>query len=132
VTKTHSRPHVSNDNPYSEAQFKTLKYRPGFPDRFGSLQDARTFCQAFFTWYNRVHRHSGIAMMTPEAVHYGHAPQLHQARAEVLAGAYAAIPNGSSASHPCPSPCPPPYGSIHPSHRSRPLSNQPAPASQKR
>jgi putative transposase len=65
VTKTHSRPHVSNDNCYAEAQFKTLKSRPGFPDRFGSIQDARAFCQAFFTWYNRVHRHSGIAMMTP-------------------------------------------------------------------
>jgi putative transposase len=106
VTKTHSRPHVSNDNPYSEAQFKTLKYRPGFPDRFGSLQDARTFCQAFFTWYNRVHRHSGIAMMTPEAVHYGHAPQLHQARAEVLAGAYAAHPERFVRKPPLPKPLP--------------------------
>ena len=106
VTKTYSRPHVSNDNPYSEAQFKTLKYRPGFPDRFGSLQDARTFCQAFFTWYNRVHRHSGIAMMTPEAVHYGHAPQLHQARAEVLAGAYAAHPERFVRKPPLPKPLP--------------------------
>jgi putative transposase len=71
VTKTHSRPHVSNDNPYSEAQFKTLKYRPDFPDRFGSIQDARAFCQTFFAWYNQQHRHSGIAMMTPESVHQG-------------------------------------------------------------
>jgi len=92
VTKTHSRPHVSNDNPYSESQFKTLKYRPGFPARFGSIHDARTFCQQFFGWYNREHRHSGIAMMTPQAIHYGHAAQLHQARAQVLVAAYAAHP----------------------------------------
>src|SRR5437867_4168513 len=65
VTKTHSRPHVSNDNPDSEAHFKTLKYRPAFPDRFGSIQDARACCQVFFGWYNQVHRHSGIAMVTP-------------------------------------------------------------------
>src|SRR5881392_3393605 len=62
VIKTHSRPHVSDDNPYSESQFRTLKYRPGFPDRFGSIEDARGFCQQFFTWYNRGHRHAGIAM----------------------------------------------------------------------
>lgn len=73
VTKTHSRPHVSNDNPYSEAQFKTLKYSPGFPDRFGSIQDARAFCQVFFTWYNTVHKHSGIGLMSPEQVHFGQA-----------------------------------------------------------
>jgi putative transposase len=71
VTKTHSRPHVSNDNPYSEAQFKTLKYRPEFPDRFGSIEDARAFCQKFFGWYNRVHYHSGIALLTPHVVHHG-------------------------------------------------------------
>jgi putative transposase len=106
VTKTHSRPHVSNDNCYSEAQFKTLKYRPGFPDRFGSIQDARAFCQQFFGWYNRVHRHSGIAMMTPEAVHYGHAPRLHQARAQVLAGAYAAHPERFVRKPPTPTPLP--------------------------
>ncbi len=63
VTKTHSRPHVSNDNPYSESAFKTLKYRPGFPDRFGSIEDARNFCRDFFFWYNNDHRHSGIAML---------------------------------------------------------------------
>ena len=71
VIKTHSRPHVSNDNPYSEAQFKTLKYRPDFPECFGSIEDARAFCQRFFAWYNRVHRHSGIAMLTPHVVHHG-------------------------------------------------------------
>ena len=69
VEKTHSRPHTSNDNPYSEAQFKTLKYRPEFPKRFGSIQDARSFCREFFTWYNKEHRHSGIAYLTPEMVH---------------------------------------------------------------
>lgn len=65
VTKTHSRPHTSNDNPYSEAQFKTLKYCPDFPERFGSLEDARAFCRSFFRWYNEVHYHSGISLLTP-------------------------------------------------------------------
>lgn len=71
VTKTHSRPQVSNDNPYSEAHFKTLKYRPEFPERFGSIEDARAFCRRFFDWYNRAHRHSGLAMLTPDVVHHG-------------------------------------------------------------
>jgi putative transposase len=102
----HSRPHVSNDNPYSEAQFKTLKYRPGFPDRFGCIHDARAFCQQFFGWYNAEHRHSGIAMTTPEAVHYGHAAQLHQARARVLAAAYAAHPERFVRRPPAPKPLP--------------------------
>ena len=106
ITKTHSRPHVSNDNPYSESQFKTLKYRPGFPDRFGSIQDARAFCQQFFGWYNAEHRHAGIAMMTPEAVHYGHADKLHQARAQVLAVAYAAHPERFVRRPPAPKPLP--------------------------
>src|ERR1035438_657561 len=76
VIKTHSRPHVSDDNPYSEAQFKTLKYRPDFPARFASIEHARAHCQVFFRWYNTVHRHSGIAMMTPHTVHHGHHRQL--------------------------------------------------------
>jgi putative transposase len=92
VTKSHSRPYTSTDNPYSEAHFKTLKYRPGFPDRFASLDEARAFCRGFFDWYNHSHRHSGIALMTPAAVHHGHAGQLHAERARVLAGAYAARP----------------------------------------
>ena len=92
VTKTHSRPHVSNDNPYSEAQLKTLKYRPDFPDRFGSLEHARQHCQRFFGWYNAEHRHSGIGLMTPADVHYGRAPKITAARAEVLDAAYAANP----------------------------------------
>jgi putative transposase len=92
VTKSHSRPHGSNDNCYSESQFKTLKYRPGFPDRFGSIQDARAFCLSFFRWYNEAHRHSGIGMMTPAAVHYGRAKELQVGRQAVLSAAYAAHP----------------------------------------
>ena len=92
VTKTHSRPHVSNDNPYSESQFKTLKYRPGFPDRFASIEEARAFCQDFFRWYNAEHRHSGIGLLAPEVVHYDQAQEAYDARAQVLASAYAAHP----------------------------------------
>lgn len=92
VTKTHSRPYTSSDNPYSEAQFKTLKYRPGFPDRFGSIEQARAFCRPFFAWYNHQHRHSGIGLMTPESVHYGRAAALHEERVRVLAAAHAATP----------------------------------------
>ena len=88
VTKTHSRPHVSDDNPYSESQFKTLKYRPEFPKRFGSLQDARAFCQGFFAWYNRDHHHSGIALLTPEVVHHGRTEQVIQRRQLALVEAY--------------------------------------------
>ena len=92
VTKTHSRPHVSNDNPYSEAQFKTLKYRPEFPERFASMEQARAFCQTFFQWYNQAHRHSGIGYYTPTAVHHGHAAQVQQQRAAVLQTAYTTHP----------------------------------------
>jgi len=88
VTKTHSRPHVSNDNPYSESQFKTLKYCPEFPERFGSIQDARAFCQPFFDWYNKEHRHSGIALMTPEQVHYGLSQKVLHFRSKVLLKAF--------------------------------------------
>lgn len=92
VTKTHSRPYTSSDNPYSEAHFKTLKYRPAFPARFGSIEQAREHCRAFADWYNHAHRHSGIGLMTPAAVHHGHAPRLHAARARVLDAAYAQHP----------------------------------------
>ncbi len=92
ITKTHTRPHTSNDNPYSEAQFKTLKYRPGFPDRFGSILDARSFCREFFDWYNHEHRHSGIGLMTPATVHYGRAEAVRSERQRVLAAAHAAHP----------------------------------------
>lgn len=93
VTKTHSRPYVSNDNPYSEAQFKTLKYCPEFPERFGSIQDARNFCCPFFTWYNTEHKHSGIGLMTPEQVHYGQALQVLARRSQVLKAAFEKFPN---------------------------------------
>jgi putative transposase len=106
VTKTHTRPHVSNDNPYSEAQFKTLKYRPDFPERFGSSTDARAFCQDFFRWYNTEHRHAGIGLMTPEAVHFGRAADLHAARAAVLTTAYAAHPERFVNHIPTPPPLP--------------------------
>lgn len=92
VTKTHSRPHVSNDNPFSEAQFKTLKYRPGFPGRFGCIEDARVFCGSFFDWYNREHHHGGLGMITPSEVHHGQAPERLAQRARTLTAAYAAHP----------------------------------------
>ncbi len=89
VEKTHSRPHVSDDNPYSEAQFKTLKYRPDFPDRFGALEDARGFCGPFFDWYNHDHHHAGLALLTPADVHHGRTGERLAARDVVLAAAYA-------------------------------------------
>lgn len=92
VTKTHSRPSVSDDNPYSEAQFKTLKYRPDFPERFGGLEHGRQHCQAFFQWYNTEHYHSGIALLTPETVHYGLADAVLTARAQTLQAAFLAHP----------------------------------------
>ena len=92
ITKTHSRPYVSDDNPYSEAQFKTLKYHPAFPERFGSIQDARAFCRQFFGWYNGEHRHSGIGLLTPETVHYGKAELVTSQRGVVLAEAFNAHP----------------------------------------
>jgi putative transposase len=92
VAKSHSRPYVSDDNPFSEAQFKTLKYRPDFPARFGSVEDARAHCQAFFAWYNGEHRHSGIGFMTPESVHYGQAATLLRQREEALDAAFVANP----------------------------------------
>ena len=92
VVKTHSRPHVSNDNPFSEAQFKTLKYRPDFPERFGSLQDARAFSVDFFRWYNTEHHHTGIGLLTPHDLHHGLAPVRVTQRAATLLVAYAAHP----------------------------------------
>ena len=92
VTKSHSRPYVSNDNPYSESQFKTMKYRPEFPERFGCYQDADRFCTEFFPWYNHVHHHSGVAYLTPYEVHYGMAQQRRDQRAEVLKEAFGKNP----------------------------------------
>jgi hypothetical protein len=92
ITKSHSRPHVSNDNPFSESQFKTLKYRPDFPSRFGSQQDAHAFCREFFAWYNDEHYHSGIGLLTPASVHYGYADEILANRQAVLDAAYACYP----------------------------------------
>ena len=93
ITKSHSRPHVSDDNPYSESQFKTMKYRPDFPARFGCIEDARAHCQAFFPWYNSVHRHSGIGYMTPHSVHHGHAQAMLVTRQATLDAAFLVHPN---------------------------------------
>ena len=92
VTKTHSRPYTSSDNPYSESNFKTLKYRPEFPERFDDIEHARAHCRQFFRSYNHDHRHSGIGLMTPAAVHFGRASELHATRARVLQAAYARNP----------------------------------------
>jgi len=92
VARSHSRPHVSNDNPYSEANFKTLKYCPAFPGRFGSIHDARSFCAAFFDHYNHIHRHAGIGLHTPASVHYGTAGHIRAQRGVTLDAAYAANP----------------------------------------
>jgi putative transposase len=92
VTKSHSRPHVSDDNPFSEAQFKTIKYRPDFPDRFGSEEHARAHCRDLFPWYNNEHRHSGLGYFTPHDVHYGHAEAKREARIAVMQAAYRAHP----------------------------------------
>ena len=108
VTKSHSRPHCSNDNPYSEAQFKTLKYRPEFPDRFGSIEDGRAFCQQFFRWYNEEHHHSGLGLHTPADVHFGRAPLIQLERARVLEAAYAAHPERFVRQLPHPPPLPGP------------------------
>jgi len=88
VTKSHSRPHTSNDNPFSESHFKTMKYQPQFPQRFGCIQDAKAFCRSFFDWYNQEHHHAGIGLMTPDQVHYGQADAVHAARQSTLDGAF--------------------------------------------
>jgi putative transposase len=92
VSKSHSRPYVANDNPYSEAQFKTMKYRPDYPERFGSIQDARAWAGRFFQWYNHEHYHSGLGLLTPATVHYGQAQAVLDQRQQVLQAAYAAHP----------------------------------------
>jgi putative transposase len=88
VTKSHGRPQVSDDNPFSESQFKTMKYRPEFPARFASMEEGRAFCRKFFAWYNHEHQHSGIGYMTPIAMHTGEAQHRYQARQRVLEGAF--------------------------------------------
>ena len=106
IIKSHSRPYTSDDNPYSEAQFKTLKYRPDFPERFGSIEDARAHCQTFFAWYNDEHRHGGIAHMTPGNVHYGRAHQLITTRQAALDVAFATYPNRFKGRRPAPAQLP--------------------------
>lgn len=102
VVKSHSRPYTFDDNPYSEAQFKTMKYRPGFPERFHSLAEARAFCQTFFSWYNYEHRHSGIGYMTPAAVHNDVAKIIYEQRDQVLQTAFTRHPNRFKNRHPRP------------------------------
>jgi putative transposase len=102
VTKTHSRPHVSDDNPFSESQFKTLKYRPEFPERFGPIQDARAFCQDFFAWYNAEHHHTGIGLLTPEVLHHGRADLVIAQRQAVLSQAFQRNPERFVRAHPRP------------------------------
>lgn len=102
VTKSHSRPYVSDDNPFSEAQFRTLKYQPDFPDRFASVEHGRGFCQTFFGWYNDAHYHSGIGYMTPAAMHTGQAAQLYAARQLVLDQAQGNHPGRFTQRHPVP------------------------------
>ncbi len=101
VTTSYSRPSVSNDNPYSEAMFKTLKYRPDYPERFGSIEDARLFCREFFAWYNTEHHHSGIAMLTPESVHYNTHKEIIQARSVTLETFYKQHPERFVKDLPC-------------------------------
>jgi len=100
VLKTHSRPYVSDDNPYSESQFKTLKYRPDFPKNFGCIEDVRVFCRAFFAWYNTEHHHSGIKLLTPSMVHHGKAQEVLDARQLVLDDAYGRHPERYGSSPP--------------------------------
>ena len=106
ITKTHSRPYTSNDNPFSESQFKTLKYCPDFPSRFSSMEEARSFCQNFFHWYNHDHRHTGISLLTPEIVHHGKAQAILEARKAVLEKAYKAHPERFVRGVPSPAPLP--------------------------
>ena len=128
IAKSHSRPHVSDDNPFSEAQFKTMKYRPDFPERFGCIEDARAHCQAFFAWYNTMHRHSGIGYMTPHSVHYGHAQAMLVTRQAALDAAFLAHPTASKASARNRMPCRPRYGSTHHPRRRPTHSNNRSPA----
>ena len=92
VTESHSRPHVSDDNPFSEAQFKTMKYQPDYPNRFASVSDAQSWARRFFAWYNNDHHHTGLGLLTPATVHFGHAPQVLAARQNTLDIAFAAHP----------------------------------------
>jgi putative transposase len=117
VVKTHSRPYVSNDNPFSESHFKTFKYRPDFPNRFGCIEDARAHCQTFFAWYNTEHRHSGIALMIPHTVHHGGAPEITRRAAPPWTPPSWPTLSGSGTSHRDHPNCLSPPGSTHPKRR---------------
>jgi putative transposase len=106
ITKSHSRPHVSDDNPFSESQFKTLKYRPEFPDRFASYEHALEFCGEFFHWQNHEHHHWGLGLLTPATVHHGHADKVLAARQAVLDTAHTAHPERFVRQPPRPLPLP--------------------------
>ena len=106
VVKSHRRPYTSDDNPYSESQFKTMKYRPDFPERFGSIEDARSHCQTFFAWYNGQHCHSGIGHMTPHSVHYRQAQAMREVRQTTLNAAFSATPDRFKGIRPCLKPMP--------------------------
>ena len=127
VAKSHSRPHVSDDNPYSESQFKTMKYRPDFPARFGSIAQARAHCQTFFAWYNTEHRHSGIGYMTPHSVHAGHAAALLATRQATLDAAFQAHPNRFKNRNPQPHPLPTAAWINPPSQETHPTLTHPQP-----
>jgi putative transposase len=122
ITQSHSRPHVSNDNPYSEAQFKTLKYRPYFPARFTSIEHARAHCQDFFPWYNDEHRHSGLGLHTAADVHHGHATAVRATRADTLTAAYRQHPERFVSKPPTPPALPPARPSTRPARKQPPLS----------
>jgi putative transposase len=102
VSKSHSRPHTSTDNPFSESHFKTMKYQPQFPQRFGSIQDAKAFCRDFFDWYNSQHHHAGIGLMTPDQVHFRQTDAIHAARRHTLNSAYSRTPERFVANPPRP------------------------------
>ncbi len=118
VTKSHSRPHTSNDNPFSESHFKTMKYQPRFPQRFGCIEDAKEFSRDFFAWYNQEHHHGGIGLMTPDQVHYGQADDIHAARQNILDRAFSANPERFVAKPPQP-PAKPTAVWINPPHKGR-------------
>ena len=112
VTRLHNRPHTSNDSPFSERHFKTLKYQPRFPQRFGTIDDARNFCRRFFDWYNQDHHHAGIGLVTPDQVHFGQVNAVHAARQVALDCAFAEHPARFVNKVPVPLANPPPPGSI--------------------
>ena len=120
VTRSHNRPHTSNDNPFSESAFKTLKYQPRFPKRFGCIEDARSFCRDFFTWYNRDHRHAGIGLMTPNQVHYGQVDAVHAAARSRSTGRSRKTRNVSSKNRPFPPPNQRRHGSTRRRRKRRP------------